>query len=99
MFLLLAKPGCRIAKFQETYRNLTLMYGSDNVHYNGKITVSCNPEHGWSGDADATCLGDDRWEISGCSSELIMICVLDVKILSIQTLKVRVFFFYITNTN
>ena len=49
------------------------MYGSDDVHYNGRIAVSCNPEHGWRGDTDATCLGDDRWEISGCSSELIMI--------------------------
>ena len=67
-----AESGCGIVMFQDTYRNLTLRYAQDDAQYRGQIAVSCNTDYGWRGEqATATCLGADRWSISGCTSRLI----------------------------
>ena len=60
-----AKPGCRIALFNETYPNLTL----NNIYDDGSISISCDPEQGWRGQGNATCLGSNRWTVPTCSSK------------------------------
>ena len=65
-----AKPGCRIALFQETYPHLTLKKVYDDVIFRGTIHVSCDLEKGWRGQGEATCLGTNHWRVPTCSSKL-----------------------------